>query len=141
MGNVMRRGFNGKNSYTDSQDVVIPLINCVAGSYPNNQGWNFYQNSNAHIRLEGVQGSKIVDAAQGVLGLTQESTAKGVAIQVLRKDGVTPLALGRDVQIARLNGTSMNIELKARYIQTSDSAAGPEPGKAEARAAFTVTYK
>lgn len=141
MGEVMRRQFNGKDSHMDSKDVVIPLTNCTAGTYPTNQGWNFYQNANAHLRLDGVQGSTIVDAERGILGLTTDSTAKGVAVQVLRKDGSTPFTLGREVSMARLSGSSMNIELKARYIQTSDSVAGPEPGKANARAAFTLTYK
>ncbi|RXU68066.1 type 1 fimbrial protein [Pseudomonas protegens] len=141
MGEVMRRQFNGKDSHMDSKDVVIPLTNCTAGTYPTDQGWNYYQNANAHLRLEGVQGSAILDAHRGILGLTSDSTAKGVAVQVLRKDGVTPLPLGQEVSMARLSGSQMNIELKARYIQTSDSAAGPEPGKANARAAFTLTYK
>ncbi|AXK52556.1 type 1 fimbrial protein [Pseudomonas protegens] len=141
MGEVMRRQFNGKDSHMDSKDVVIPLTNCTAGTYPTDQGWNYYQNANAHLRLEGVQGSAILDAHRGILGLTSDSTAKGVAVQVLRKDGVTPLTLGQEVSMARLSGSQMNIELKARYIQTSDSAAGPEPGKANARAAFTLTYK
>jgi len=141
MGEVMRRKFNGRNSHTDSKDVVISLTNCTAGTYPTNQGWNFYQNSNAHLRLDGVQGSTILDAGRGILSLTEGSTAKGVAVQVLRKDGVTPITLGEEVSMARLSGTSMNIELKARYIQTSDSVMGPEPGSANARAAFTLTYK
>jgi len=141
MGEVMRRQFSGKDSHMDSKEVVIPLTNCTAGTYPTDQGWNFYQNANAHLRLDGAQGSAIVDAERGILGLTTDSTAKGVAVQVLRKDGVMPFTLGREVSMARLSGSSMNIELKARYIQTSDTAAGPEPGKANARAAFTLTYK
>jgi len=141
MGEVMRREFNGKDSHMDSKDVVIPLTNCTAGTYPTDQGWNFYQNSNAHLRLDGVQGSAILDAGRGILGLTSDSTAKGVAVQVLRKDGVTPLVLGQEVFIAPVTDGSMNIELKSRYIQTSDSPSGPEPGKANARASFTVTYK
>lgn len=141
MGDVMRRRFNGKDSYLENKDLVIPLTNCTAGTYPTNQDWNFYQNSNAHLRLDGVQGSVILDASRGILGLTTDSTAKGVAVQVLRKDGLTPFTLGQEVSMGSLSGSSMNIELKARYIQTSETASGPEPGKANARAAFTLTYK
>lgn len=141
MGEVMRRQFNGKDSHMDNKDLLIALTDCTAGTYPTNQGWNFYQSSNAHLRLDGVQGSAILDANRGILGLTTDSTAKGVAVQVLHKDGLTPFTLGQDVSMGRLSGTGMNIELKARYIQTSDTAAGPEPGKANARAAFTLTYK
>ncbi|MCE0915835.1 MULTISPECIES: fimbrial protein [Pseudomonas] len=141
MGTIGRNVFKGKDSYTQSNDVLIPLTNCTPGSYPANQGWNYYQNANAWLRLDGAKGSTIVDAGRGLLGLTPESTAKGVAVQVLRKDGVTPLPLGQAVAISRLSSGNMNIELKARYIQTSDSSLGPEPGSANARAAFTVTYK
>ncbi|EIK60079.1 fimbrial protein [Pseudomonas lactis] len=141
MGDVMRRNFKGKYSHLESKDFTIPLTNCVAGRYPTGQEWNYYQNSSAHIKFEGVQGSSIIEASKGILGLTQESTAKGVAVQVLRKDGITPLPIGQEVSVASLSGSNMNIELKARYIQISDSLLGPEPGKADARAAFTVTYK
>lgn len=141
MGDVMRSKFGGKNSHTDSKNVVIPLTNCTAGTYPAGQGWNFYTSSFAHLRLDGAQGSRILDAAQGILGLTQDSTAKGVAVQVLRNDGVTPLTLGTEVPIDRTSNGNLNLQLKARYIQTVDSARGPQPGKADARAAFTVTYK
>ncbi|MDC0687043.1 fimbrial protein [Mitsuaria sp. RG] len=141
MGTIGRQVFKGKDSFSRSNDVLIPLTNCTPGSYPPNQGWNYYQNANAWLRLDGAKGSTIVDAGRGLLGLTPESTAKGVAVQVLRKDGITPLPLGQPVAISRLSGGNMNIELKARYIQTSDSLLGPEPGSANARAAFTVTYK
>ncbi len=141
MGTIRRTVFKGKDSHSQSNDVLIPLTNCTPGSYPSNQGWNYYQNANAWLRLDGARGSSVVDAGRGMLGLTPESTAKGIAVQVLRNDGVTPLPLGQTVAISQLSGSSMNIELKARYIQTSDSPMGPEPGSANARAAFTVTYK
>ena len=141
MGDVQRREFNGKDSYLDSKDFTIPLTSCVAGTYPDKQPWNFYQNSNVHIKFEGAGGSPIIDASRGIVGLTSESTAKGVAVQIMHKDGVTPVKLNEDVSIAKVTGTSMNIDLKARYIQVSDSPMGPEPGVANAKVAFTVTYK
>lgn len=141
MGDVNRRKFSGKDSYLDSKDFTIPLTSCVAGTYPADQQWNFYQNSNVNIKFEGAGGSPIIDAARGIVGLTSESKAKGIAVQILRKDGVTPLSLNMDVSLAQVVGTSMNIGLKARYIQTSESPLGPEPGVANARLAFTVTYK
>lgn len=141
MGVIVRRTFRGKDSYSRSNEVLIPMTNCTPGNYPSNQGWNYYQNANAWLRLDATAGSTIINAGRGLLGLTQESTAKGVAVQVLHKDGVTAFPLGQEVAISRLSGSSMNIELKARYIQTSDSPQGPEPGSANARAAFTITYK
>lgn len=141
MGDVNRRKFSGKDSYLDSKDFTIPLTSCVAGTYPADQPWNFYQNSNVNIKFEGAGGSPIIDASRGIVGLTSESKAKGIAVQIMRKDGVTPLSLNMDVSLAQVVGTSMNIDLKARYIQTSENPIGPEPGVANARLAFTVTYK
>lgn len=141
MGNVQRRDFNGKDSYLRSKDFTIPLTSCVAGTFPTDQSWNFYQNSSVHIKFEGAGGSPIIDASKGIVGLTSNSTAKGVALQIMRKDGVTPMKLNENVNIAQVAGTSMNIDLKARYIQTSENPLGPEPGVANAKAAFTVTYK
>lgn len=141
MGDVPRRDFNGKDTFLESKSFVIPLINCVPGTYPTDQSWNFYNNSNANIKVEGAAGSSIVDASRGILGLTQASTAKGVGIQILLKDGVTPLELNKTVSVGPLTGSRLDIQLHARYIQTSTPATGPEPGTANARAAFTVTYK
>lgn len=141
MGAVQRREFNGKDSYINSRSFTIPLTSCVEGTYPTNQPWNFYQNSNVHIKFEGAGSSQVIDASRGIVGLTSDSTAKGLAVQIMRKDGVTPVRLNEDVSIATVTGTSMNIDLKARYIQTSESPLGPEPGVANAKAAFTVTYK
>ncbi|WP_321833397.1 fimbrial protein [Pseudomonas kulmbachensis] len=141
MGSVQRREFKGKDSYLDSKAFSIPLTSCVAGTYPTDQSWNFYENSNVNIKFEGAGGSAIIDAARGIVGLTTDSTAKGVAVQIMRKDGVTALKLNEDVPLAQIKGISMSIDLKARYIQTSDSPMGPEPGVANAKAAFSVTYK
>ncbi|TBN40716.1 fimbrial protein [Pseudomonas sp. BGI-2] len=140
MGNIERRQFKGKGSKTETNEFQIPLTDCTAGTYPN-QSWNFYQNSNATLLLESAKGSTMIDPANGILGLTSDSTAKGVAVQVLHKDGITPMPLGIPTPITKVKDGSMSLILKARYIQTSDSATGPEPGIANASANFTLTYK
>ncbi|MHC8388599.1 fimbrial protein [Pseudomonas sp. MDT2-39-1] len=140
MGNIERRQFKGKGSKTETNEFEIPLTDCTAGTYPN-QSWNFYQNSNATLLLESAKGSTLIDPANGILGLTSDSTAKGVAVQVLHKDGITPMPLGIPTPITKVKDGSMSLILKARYIQTSDSATGPEPGIANASANFTLTYK
>ncbi|OPA96922.1 hypothetical protein BFW87_11425 [Pseudomonas fluorescens] len=140
MGTWERRVFNGPGTTTTTQNFSITLNNCLAGTYASGQPWNYFQGNNANIRLEGVRGSAIVDAGNGVMGLNAESTAKGVAVQVLKQDG-TPLALGVDTPVMPVRDGVTTLQFGARYIQTAGSAIGPEPGVANATANFTITYK
>lgn len=141
MGYVKRINFKGENSTLDNKPFEIPLTQCVYGNYPTGQPTNYFSGSFANLRLDGVKGSKAVNAAKGILGLTSDSEAKGIAVQILRKDGVTPMPLGVDTRIRRLQDGNMMLELNARYIQTSKDPKGPEPGSANASANFTLTYK
>lgn len=141
IGTVTRNIFQGKGSTSEDVNFQIPLTNCVAGSFPTPAfPGNYFETSNANIRLEGSNGSVVLDAQEGILGLNSDSDASGVAVQVLKADG-SKLELGRDTPIKRLNDGNMNLDFKARYIQTSESPLGPEPGTANASANFTITYK
>ncbi|NWB42988.1 MULTISPECIES: fimbrial protein [unclassified Pseudomonas] len=140
MGTWERRVFNGPGTTTTTQNFSITLNNCLAGTYVSGQAWNYFQGNNANIRLEGVRGSAIVDAGNGVMGLNAESTAKGVAVQVLKQDG-TPLPLGVDTPVMPVRDGVTTLQFGARYIQTAGSTIGPEPGVANATANFTITYK
>ncbi|PMY64843.1 MULTISPECIES: fimbrial protein [Pseudomonas] len=141
MGTIEKRHFNGKGSTSDAAGFNIQLTDCVSGSYPTDQPWNFFQTSNANIRFEGAKGSTVLDADKGILSLNSDSTATGLAVQILQADGKTPVTLGVDTPIVRLQDGITDVPLKARYIQTSSSAAGPQPGSANATANFTLTYK
>ncbi|WDG77590.1 fimbrial protein [Pseudomonas chlororaphis] len=141
MGTVEKRHFNGKGTTSESVTFDIPLNNCVSDPSPiPGQSWNYFTANQANIRFEGAKGSTILNAANGELGLNSDSTAKGVAVQILRSNG-TAVKLGEDRPIGTFQNSITSMQLKARYIQTSDSPLGPEPGSANATANFTLTYK
>ncbi|WP_342366753.1 fimbrial protein [Pseudomonas fluorescens] len=77
--------------------------------------------------------------AGGILSLSSDSTAQGVAIQVLRDDG-TPMNLGQSLRLLRVVNGTTSVPLKARYIQTGDGPT-PQPGSANGYASFSVTYR
>lgn len=141
MGRVTRDSFKGQGSFLGSMDFSIPLTDCNAGKYPAGQGWNYFESSNVNLLLEGAKGSRILDANKGILGLTTSSSSSGVAVQVLLQDGVTPLTLGVANKIQKVIDGSMLINLKARYVQTTDNSNGPTPGVANAAASFTINYR
>jgi type 1 fimbria pilin len=139
MGTWEKREFNGKNSTTPAQPFAITLNSCIAGNnYPSNTN-GYFNNNYANIQVDGNKTSTIIDAANGVLSLSSDSTAQGVAIQVLRADG-TPMNLGLPVRLTRVVNGTTSVPLQARYIQTGDGPT-PQPGSANGYASFTVTYR
>jgi type 1 fimbria pilin len=96
----------------------------------------------AHIRLDGVNGSVPVgDASQGVFTLGDDSTASGIGIQILRDDGLTPVALGVEVPLVAINPTgTTTLPFTARFFQTEDRA-NVRSGVAKGSLGFTVTYQ
>ncbi|WP_458761483.1 fimbrial protein [Pseudomonas chlororaphis] len=143
MGSVEKRKFNGKGTTSETVPFNIPLNDCEPGSYRTDQPWNFFQTSNANIRLDGINGSAPVSDTdiKGALTLNNNSTAKGVAVQILDVLNNKEVDFGKDTPILRLQKGTTHLLFKARYIQTSDSPLGPEPGIANATANFTLTYK
>ncbi|OPA93046.1 pilus assembly protein FimA [Pseudomonas fluorescens] len=140
MGNWQKREFNGKNSTTQAQPFAITLNSCIAGSnYPNNGTNAFFTGNFANIQIDGNKTSTILDAANGILSLATDSTARGVAIQVLQDNG-TPMNLGQPVRLNRVVNGTTTVPLKARYIQTGDGPT-PQPGTANGYASFSVTYR
>lgn len=79
MGSVEKRKFNGKGTTSETVPFNIPLNDCEPGSYRTDQPWNFFQTSNANIRLDGINGSAPVSDTdiKGALTLNNNSTAKG----------------------------------------------------------------
>lgn len=142
LGTVTRASFGESGGRLASHDFGIPLVNCTGGSYPTGQAWNYFQGSNVNLLLEGAKGSSIIDSKNGMLGLTSDSESRGVAVQILQQDGTTPFELGVGQLIRKTSdGGDMMINLKARYVQVSDSLEGPQAGTANAAVNFTVTYK
>jgi type 1 fimbria pilin len=140
LGEWEKRIFTGRGKTTDKEDFEITLLSCIAGSYPTGQPWNFFQSSYANIRFDGAGGSTIIDPVNGLLSLAPSATdqiATGLAIQILRADG-SPMPLGRETQIKRLNDGVTMLPFSGRYYQTDDKVT---VGLANGTANFTVTYK
>lgn len=139
MGTWEKRVFNGKNSTTPAQAFNITLNSCIAGTnYPSNSG-GYFNGNFANIQIDGNKTSNIIDAANGILSLSSDSTAQGVAIQVLSADN-TPMNLGQPVRLNRIVNGTTSVPLRARYIQTGDGPT-PVPGSANGYASFSVTYR
>ena len=112
-----------------AQPFSIPLTNCSTGPASENI---------AKVLFDGIGGSTNADASNGVLGLDKSSKASGIGIQLLKEDGVTPFPLGKATQVGAVEKGDMTLNFNARYIRTS---AKPQPGSANAKASFTVSYK
>lgn len=123
--------FKGEGSVVDTQAFIVPVRTCQAGTEPGNE--NF-----AHLRLDPRNGSSVLDAQRGILGLNSDSDARGVGVQVLKAD-LTPMALTEEVQMVRMSNGDMNIAMAARYIQVGKDR--PTGGVANASVGFTLTYK
>lgn len=131
MGTWRTGQFRGEGSHTDPRVFNLPLHACQAGTVPGNQ--NF-----AHLRLDPRNGSSVLDAQRGILGLNRDSDATGVAVQVLKAD-LTPMPLTEEVQMVRMTNGDINIPMAARYIQVDKDP--PVGGVANASLGFTLTYK
>lgn len=125
--------FKGPNSGTTPVPFSINLENCVADPQNNNI-------ATAHIRLDGAKDSKPIDSANGVFGLSADSTAKGIGIQMLNNDGTTPFELEKDIPVIAITPGNIVLDFKARFFQTADIG-GVEPGTAKGALGFTITYK
>lgn len=127
--------FTHKGFTTRPTPFHITLSDCE--SDPN--GANI---ATAHIRLDGAKGSTpIGDGNNGVFTLGNGSTASGIGIQILRDDGITPIALGTEVPLQAINPTGTTIlPFKARFFQTADSA-DIRGGPAYGALGFTLTYQ
>ncbi|WP_019408958.1 fimbrial protein [Pseudomonas psychrophila] len=125
--------FTQEGDVTDAVDFHINLINCEAD--PTNTNI-----ATANIRLEGAKGSMVFDAAKGIFTLASSATAKGVGIQMLRADGLTPIALGVEVPVIAIQPGNTVMDFKARMYQTHP-ADEVESGSVEGALNFTLTYK
>lgn len=119
------------------QSFQIPLTDCISGSYPKVSN-NYFTSSYVNLSLNGNSGSAILDIDKGILGLNNQSTATGVAIQILQAGSNTPMPLGHNVQMKRVEDGGMTLDFNARYIKINDSATA---GTANASATFTISYK
>lgn len=92
----------------------------------------------ATIKLDGVLGSVPVDENNGVFSLTADSGASGVGVQILRGDGLTPVALGMEVPLVPITSGTTVLDFNARFYQIAPHV---DPGVAKGALNFTMTYK
>ncbi|KPY32651.1 MULTISPECIES: fimbrial protein [Pseudomonas syringae group] len=111
----------------------IRLGNCESDPGDVNIAW-------ANIRLDGVSGSAPVPGVSGAFSLTSDSTAQGIAVQIMRSDGLTPIPLGQDVPMITVSPGNTVLDMSARYYQIGDKAQ-VRPGLAKGALNFTVSYQ
>lgn len=112
----------------EAMDFTIDLMNCPAGL------------SSLTFRLDPAPAVPIIDASQGIIGLSSLSRASGVGVQIL--DGLEsalPLATLRAVPgYSPVTGGSLSIPLRAAFVRTAVSMA---PGYAESQLLLTLRYE
>lgn len=129
LGHYTLADFTGVGSTTPDVDFHIKLSDCEDD--PN------ASTAKAHIRLEGRNGSVVEDPGLGLFSLSSNSTASGIAIQLLRSDG-SPMELQNNVPITPLSIGTTQLDFRARYYQT---AARVGTGLAEGALDFTISYR
>jgi type 1 fimbria pilin len=131
LGEWQSSDFTGPGFTTATVPFNIQLSNCETDS----SGATI---ATAHMKLEGKDGSVSVDPALGVFSLTSNSSAKGVGIQILKADGITPMPLDTEVPLVTLSPGDIRVHFNARFYQT---AAAIQAGDAKGALGFTMTYK
>ncbi|WP_369988042.1 fimbrial protein [Pseudomonas xanthosomatis] len=131
MGTWRTGQFHGDGSHTDARAFIVPVQACLAGTVPGNTVF-------ANLRLDPRNGSSVLDAQRGILGLNSDSDATGVGVQVLKAD-LSPMPLTEEVQMVRMQNGDLQIPMAARYIQVGKDT--PVGGVANASVGFTLTYK
>lgn len=125
LGSPQASVFTGKGSASQLVGFDISLNGCPAGMRA------------IHYQIDAV--TPVVDAANAVIGLDANSSARGVGVQLLDGDG-NPAVLGTRLPFTGYNsasGGNFKIPLRARYRQTGDKVT---PGSANTAVTFTMNY-
>lgn len=152
----IRDNFRGINSTTPWIDASISLTNCPTfhGFYNQTNTSSLMDfttgvgnvstsiNNSIGVRLTPVD--DVIDAANGIIAIdsTVPGAASGVGIQIgWGESSQTPvpfnLAAEKTVTLPKDGRPTIRVPLAARYIQT---AAAPQPGKANGKVVFTINY-
>ncbi|WP_434656369.1 type 1 fimbrial protein [Pseudomonas sp. R3-56] len=125
--------FNSPDYATTPVPFTITLTRCEADPTNANQ-------ANAYIRLDGANGSLPEgDGRNGVFSLGNGSGARGVGIQILRGDGITPVPLGTDVFFGSIeNARDKTLGFTARFYKTGSVVS---PGSANGALSFTLSFQ
>ncbi|RTQ87498.1 MULTISPECIES: fimbrial protein [Stenotrophomonas] len=127
--NVPANRFNGPRTRGDNRDFSIKLL-CQGGA----------RETRVKIRIDATPDDS---GYQGVLKLDNvQNRASGVGIEMVRRSGTSevPFSLGDPLVVGFTQPTASTLELplRARYIQTREGAVGP--GVANGKATFTLQY-
>jgi type 1 fimbria pilin len=134
LGEWNKTDFTGPGYTTAAVPFNITLSSCIA----DNTNTNI---ATATIELEGASGSlPVTPAIPGVFSLTTGSTAKGIGIQILKGDGLTPVPLATEVPLQRITSGDTVLDFTARYYQI-DANKDVQPGDANGALFFTLSYQ
>lgn len=120
--NVSTTQFSGVGSTTGSTPFNLHLINC-----PSNRG--------VFITLDS---SSAQPGVSGVIAPSGAGYASGVGVQILQANGTTPVTFGSTFSTGTISGSTYDINLNARYYQTSTPISG---GTVKAVATYTLNYQ
>lgn len=134
LGEWNKNDFTGPGYATVAIPFSITLNACETDTRP---GFT----ATANIKLDGVRGSTpIGPVSNGIFSLTSDSTAKGIGIQILKADGITPVELQSEVPLIAISHGNTVLNFNARFYQT-EPASAVQPGLAKGALNFTMTYK
>ncbi|WP_058913375.1 fimbrial protein [Entomohabitans teleogrylli] len=154
LGSYKTADFDGIGSSTPWKDASINLHGCSSFSP------GYYNDKNYTVKLTGLgtlpsgtpnankvtikvaSTETIISDVEGIIGLSADSeSAEGLGIQLgIEKSGtVTPMPLTSGAEIAppAAGTTTMQIPLRARYIQTESTL---KAGKANGAIVYTINY-
>lgn len=128
-GDVDSTTFKGKGTGSAEKPFHVSM-NCPAGF------------NDVYYQLNPAGSSGVVDQIPGTISLNQD-LVKGVGVQITSNDSAsTPVQFGKNVRIQQYDSKSGNprieLDFKARYIQTADQVTGG--GTADAQAILTMSY-
>lgn len=151
MGTHEVRNFTGINSVSNWQDASIKLTQCPPFYGSQASGWIYSDNTRDQVSsvlnsmtLTLTPTGPVLDATNGIIKLSDDSTAAGVGIQLASgsSSGYSLVNFSDSTQanITLLNNTSQSnvtIPLMARYIQTDQNII---PGTANGKVIYTINY-
>lgn len=128
LGQYAAKLFKGVGSETPRVKFSVPINNCPAGLQ--------------RIGLQFTAPSGVVDANNGVIALSGESTAQGLGLKLVSVSNGKPMAFGAPgyevAQYAPATGGSYSADFYASYVQTG---AAIKPGTANGTLIFTLLYR
>ncbi|QZD74138.1 type 1 fimbrial protein [Pseudomonas sp. 3-2] len=127
--------FANNGAYSEPVKFDISLNNCPSGI------------NKVTYTLKPTSTSPSQNSTRGIVKLSADSTAEGLALQILNTDG-TPLVLHQSYVFADYPtaGGNLKIPLSARYFRIAETAGnggfdkGMRAGSANATIAFVMSY-